>query len=1181
MNRKKISLLLTGLVITSSIFMGCASSNKGNTSSDNGLRTAQEDPIFRQASERQVTQYNGDMPVEYPNNAIDSYDQNSLRNGLTTPDLENQFNNTQNYDNNTNLTDSGLNSGNVADANSFNGSSYNGNGTDIQNYQSDLSNGQVPSNASENSNSYGNSYDQTSESDNSYNLTRDSKNSYNGTQNFDNSSDQISGFSNVIDDDYTNENSNSQNYNGSNASTNYGSSSYGENTNSMQGRSGSSTNDTTGMSSDNSGTSVGNSNDSLSNSPSDNSYGSSNSSSTQNSSNASSGNSTTSTPQLFENNGGANDNNTSNGMSNYNNSSNTDDSSSYGSRNSRTADSGESTDTQDIDGQAIGKAQVDKTKLAGQITVVNVKGGSEITGGKPQGTAEISFKLSGDVLKATSGSDALSTLLQNAYEETRKDANASYAGTPTTTEREKLQAALATIFAPSDSKLKMIFKSGNNEVKIIDFKAQNMFPAKSTSADYVRHIIDIDSTSAQSTRNARTARSANAADIVIKMLVKVETPDGIKELKTNTEYIFVGTEGDANFEVTPVDSTKDQVTGFTVPNFTTGKIPSKIGASDSSGSVIYEGESSSTQGTQKTDLYTNQITGNTYIDMKKLIDGTQVTSTGTSLRFKSIVFNDTDKTITKVELEDDRGIRYPATLTAVDSSDSTKGSYLEVNNLKRDTPYIFTRIDITSRVSTETETKTLYFANFDNGTLAINNLSIKTTAFSNPQLTLGAVHDQKVKLPSGLEIEAVKNDSTALRYILKVDNPEGFIGDVRINGLRAGEESKVEKIVDEKAKINYYVVTLSKLTKNTDYGFLILEVDYRDPEGNQQVGRQALGDINKDGTGVTDNKTESTALTGTNLFNVVLNESVTSENPRSIDVPIFIDDIQGRFVRIDFTAPKDNTSAKVVYEDNTLKFTDLNPESNTVCKVDFIYKNSDDREETISKYVKISTPRVGDLDIKSSRITASETTADIVFEFYTDPKVKVRTVVVKDSQEKEIKSTWTESSKTLTLEGLSEKTEYSDLTATFTLDNGKTVKHSITTFTTEEAEIKPTGKVADFVERVYKIALGRNPEVEGWNYWIQKLQSKEITATEFIAENLMTQSEFVDRELSKKSFVTTMYSLIVNREPDEDGQKYWEGKYEEYRTGVTSIEALRIKIAREMMGQSEFRELVSSLGLQY
>lgn len=824
------------------------------------------------------------------------------------------------------------------------------------------------------------------------------------------------------------------------------------------------------------------------------------------------------------------------------------------------------------------RAAVDEKNLVGQINVLGVKGNSEITSNKPQGVAEVSFKLSGDILKAQHSSEALSTLLQNAYEETRKDANLNYSGTGTLTEREKLQAALSAIFTPSDSEIKMIFKSNDGAVKIIPFSAANMFPDNSKSKDYVRHIVDLDASAGQS----RAVKSINSSDIVIKMMVRIETPDG-SELKTNTDYSFVGIEGDKNLKTTAVDTTKEQLVGFTIPNFKTGKIPSKIEAKDDSSSVIYEATSNADEGTQKTDMYLNQFTDNTYISMKKMLDATNdlVQESGTSIRFKSIILNDTDKTITKIEIEDDRNNKYPVSLVSVDSTKPESGSYLEVTGLKRDTPYLFTRLRITYKVGNDTETKVISFANFDNSKLELNNLQIRTAAFSGPQLELGADHDKKVKLPNGLEVDAVKNDNTALRYIFKVDNSEGFVGDVRVNGLRAGEESKVEKIVDKKSKINYYVVTLSKLTPNTDYSFVILEVDYKDPEGKELVGRQALGDINNSGTGLTDNRTEINALTGTQIFNVVVNESVNSKNPRNVEIPIFIDDIQGRFLRVDFTAPKENPSAKVVYEDNLLKFADLKPETSSVFKVDIVYNDADNREQKIAKYIKVVTPRLSDLDIKSSTIKPGAVDADVTFELYSQEKSPVRTVVVKNEQEKEIKSTWNKERKILKLEGLTEKTEYTNLKVIFTLENGKTVEHILDTFTTKEQEVKPTGAVADFVSRIYKIALGREPEVEGWNFWINKLQNKEITATELIAENLMTQSEFIDRELNKRNFVTTMYSLIVNREPDEEGQRYWERKYDEYRKATSSIERLRIKIAREMMDQPEFKELVSNLKLKY
>ena len=54
MNRKKITLLLTGLVVASSMLTGCTSNNK---SADNGANVAQGEDAFRRATDRTVTEW--------------------------------------------------------------------------------------------------------------------------------------------------------------------------------------------------------------------------------------------------------------------------------------------------------------------------------------------------------------------------------------------------------------------------------------------------------------------------------------------------------------------------------------------------------------------------------------------------------------------------------------------------------------------------------------------------------------------------------------------------------------------------------------------------------------------------------------------------------------------------------------------------------------------------------------------------------------------------------------------------------------------------------------------------------------------------------------------------------------------------------------------------------------------
>ncbi len=914
----------------------------------------------------------------------------------------------------------------------------------------------------------------------------------------------------------------------------------------------------------------------------------------------------------------------------------------------------------------------------GKINHVRTIGGSEVTdiGGNklaPQGTAEVSFTLSGDVLtlvpkknftvsdtynELQNNSDSLSTLIQQAYEETIADANTGFTS-KTLTARIKLSYALRAIFGEktgSDDKIKFIFKSNDNDVKVIPFSAEACFPNEKTCPDYIRHIIDLDAMNMGGTPNTRVA---SITQIPIKMMIRAKDPEKTPALQTNTNYTFVGIGDKESFKVnetidesglsqTDKTNKKMYVTGFNMGNFKTGKVSAKLdtkvndGQSSGSGTidvvfnVSQSGNGQNSSNKISTDLYVSNIGDKTYIDMQVLTSksnldtsGEEVSKpqsgsavfanpierTGTSIKFKPLVFSDANNTITKIEIEDDRGQLYKGQLVPVDSSKEDGAKYLEIVGLERSMPYVFQKLHITSKLGDKEERKTIYFAAPKDaasaGTITqLNNLPIRTTQFHGPKLSLVGPAKDEATLPDGLKVKSVKNDRTALRYILKPDNTEGTLGKITVNGLKTDEKSKVEKFLDSNGKVSYYTLTLSNLTPGADYGFLILELEYKDPQGNEGVTRQALGDINvpEKGQEKVDNTTETTALTSAEEFQIIVKEKVESKDSRSAEVPVFIDDIKSKFAGIELTPPNDAPDAKAVYENGRIKVTGLKPNTTTVCKIDFLAgaegtanfgsnigngSNVTDTpaRETITspsqsvtripRYITITTPQVQDLDIKSATPTINGTVADFKFEFYSEPKSPIKSVMVKDNTNKEIKSTWDKNTNTLKLEGLKEKTEYIGVQVTFTLENSKTIVYTLDKFTTEPEVVKPTGNVAEFVQRVYKIALGREPEVEGWNFWIDKLQKKEITATEFIAENLMTQKEFVERQLSKSDFVTTMYSLIVNREPDSDGQKYWERKYDEYKSQTSSIAELRIKIAREMMDQPEFKELVTNLKLKY
>lgn len=1153
MNRKKITLLLTGLAIASSMFMGCSSSNNNNSSNGSG-NVAQENGGLRRATDRTVTDYNGDRyqadgtygqypATNYQENGY-SYPNVAYADDITGIDNGNgvmsgiggETNNAQyiddNYTGNNGTNNVGINGGNTPNTNPSVG---------VSDYSMIDSNDPVG-----NSNISGYSMD-------------DAQTPMNG----------LNGFGDTTEDYGTNNNmvprsslSEANSGNGVNESLpnivapGVGGAVEGlgeiPHTSTQQGTTDTNiTSDTT----QNNGTNTTTGYDNTNNGTSTNSYGNTDVALNNNSTDTNGVNNRNG----YENNSDVNDPN----MSGYN-------------------------------AGVTGRSVADTN--AGKMTVLRSVGGVELTGSsgskKPQGTIQVSFTLSGDVLSTeiSSASNAtLDTLIQNAYSETLADANNNYSGTATTTDREKLQGALKEIL-DSTGDIKILLQDSKGQTVTLPFNPSMIAPAKSANSNYVRHIIDLDG---MNSRSAGYSTKASSSDIPVSIILRNGTVDnsGNDELLTDTTYTFIGLSGSSLSEsnILPIKDNK-YLTGFNIPSCTTGKAPSTLEVkSDGSTNVVYSSDNfeSSSGSAESGTVYTTAITNKIYVDTETYVIDNKpenFVAGGTNIKLKNFIFKDPDDSIKSIEVEDKDGKKYPCSLVYVDPQNESKGEYLEIDGLTPETGYTFKNIYVTSNLSGEDEVDTIQLRKKGSSKVEENAKVYSTIAFTEPKVELGANGPkQMVTLPGGLKVQAVKNDSTVLRYILKVDNSNGNIGDLRVNSLRSGEESKIQKIVDKKTNTNYYIVTLSNLTPGTDYNFVTLELDYTDFDNKAGVSRVSLAQINsKTGDKTVDNVTEDKPVTG-NTFAVDVITENKADYPRSASLPIFIDDMNNRFVRMDYTVTGDNKdNVKAVYDGvDTLQVTGLTPNKQTTLNLSFVYTDDNGQEKELKKYVQITTPRAGDVDIMSDTATVSGNEAKIQLAYNGDPKSKIKSVVVKDENGKEIGSAWDPQTNTITLKGLDSNKDYSGLVATFTLENTNKVNYPLTSFSTKDEIVKPTGPVANFVQRVYTIALGREPEVTGWNFWIDKLQKKEITATEFIAENLMTQKEFVEKELNKQQFVTTMYTLIVNREPDEEGQKYWEGKYDEYRQGITSIEQLRIKIAREMMDQPEFKELVSSIGLKY
>jgi len=83
--------------------------------------------------------------------------------------------------------------------------------------------------------------------------------------------------------------------------------------------------------------------------------------------------------------------------------------------------------------------------------------------------------------------------------------------------------------------------------------------------------------------------------------------------------------------------------------------------------------------------------------------------------------------------------------------------------------------------------------------------------------------------------------------------------------------------------------------------------------------------------------------------------------------------------------------------------------------------------------------------------------------------------------------------------------------------------------------------IADFVERLYTIALNRPSEPKGKQFWIDEITSGRRTGGDCGREFLFSE-EFNNRGLSIEDFVETLYKTFFGRDSEPAGKAYWVGE---------------------------------------
>ena len=124
-------------------------------------------------------------------------------------------------------------------------------------------------------------------------------------------------------------------------------------------------------------------------------------------------------------------------------------------------------------------------------------------------------------------------------------------------------------------------------------------------------------------------------------------------------------------------------------------------------------------------------------------------------------------------------------------------------------------------------------------------------------------------------------------------------------------------------------------------------------------------------------------------------------------------------------------------------------------------------------------------------------------------------------------------------------------------------------FTTEAATDREL--VEAFVTRFYQQCLDREPDAAGLEDWVEDLLAGARAGSD-VAQGFIFSQEFINRDTSDAEFVSTLYQAFFNRQPDQNGYIYW--------LGQLSSGAGRADVLSGFINAAEFYNLCEAYGIE-
>lgn len=165
----------------------------------------------------------------------------------------------------------------------------------------------------------------------------------------------------------------------------------------------------------------------------------------------------------------------------------------------------------------------------------------------------------------------------------------------------------------------------------------------------------------------------------------------------------------------------------------------------------------------------------------------------------------------------------------------------------------------------------------------------------------------------------------------------------------------------------------------------------------------------------------------------------------------------------------------------------------------------------------------------------------------------------------------------IVIKGLVPDQVYNNVVISFNDDIGRKYELEFDNIITSQ----PSKADNKFVYDAYTNGLGRKPDHGGFKYWHSKLITHNITAVDFIME-MVSSDEFNSIYKNAREKINALYKTIVGREPEEEGLNFWMDQFNLLVDGMkfTSREAI-LDLVNRMIYEEEFKKLVDEAGFLY